>query len=80
MVQLLVDLQIFLNLVLQEILVTAPKLQEETIGTKGTLTLVIYIWILYIVPVNLQFQNNEAWCHEMSWHQRLQEVSLYQFI
>ena len=27
-----------------------------------------------------QFQNNKAWCHEMSRHQRLQEVSLYQFI
>ena len=27
-----------------------------------------------------EFQNNKAWCHEMPWHQRLQEVSLYQFI
>ena len=36
--------------------------------------------VLYIVPVNSQFQNNEAWHHEMSQHQRLQEVSLYQFI
>ena len=24
--------------------------------------------------------NSSAWHHEMSWHQRLQEVSLYQFI
>ena len=24
--------------------------------------------------------NSSAWHHEMSWHQRLQEVSLYQFV
>ena len=34
----------------------------------------------FLVMSISQFQNNKAWCHEMSWHQRLQEVSLYQFI
>ena len=27
-----------------------------------------------------QFRDSKAWHHEVSWHQRLQEVSLYQFI
>ena len=94
----------FLNPVPQEILVMAPELQEDLLGTKVKKVLLVFTYIVLIYT--------SIWCHkrchgtriargmgtiiisvslclylvsplvpqEMSQHQRLQEVSLYQFI
>ena len=60
-------------LVLQDILVMALKYAR---GWDGT----VYYGIIYCSSQLTVVTNSSAWCHKMSWHQRLQEVSLYQFI
>ena len=66
-----------LDLVPQElILVTAPKLQEDWIGT-------LTGYQHKFMSINSIRRYSSTWCRrEKSWsrHQKLQEVSLYQFI